>query len=150
MNKKLTFKILVVRGDKQNRYEIVSHDENNYNQSQLYVENREMQYLASKELQGMCLSSVFYGNIVILDTTSYHPDTFQNEVKSILVMFPEELTEFHLQTMEDIMTLFESVNKCRIWYDIAKTNGEISCKVLEGNIDIIKEHLNHYQDGKSR
>lgn len=150
MIQKLIFKNLIVHGDKQNSYDIVSHTENDYNQSQLYVENREMQYLASKELQDMCLSSVLCANIVTLDTTSYQPDTFKKEAKSILVMFPEKPTEFHLQTIEDMLTLFEGVNICRIWYDIAKTNGEISCKALKGNVDIIKDHLNHYQDGKSR
>lgn len=85
MIQKLIFKNLIVHGDKQNSYDIVSHTENDYNQSQLYFENREMQYLASKELQ-------------------------------------------------DMLTLFEGVNICRIWYDIAKTNGEISCKALKGNV----------------
>lgn len=150
MTKKLVFKILVVHGDRQNSYEIVSHDENDYNQLQLYIENQGMEYLLDNDLQGMCLSSVLCGNIVILDTTSYHPDTFQKEGQSILVMIPEKLTEFHLQTMEDVMTLFEGVNVCRIWYDIVKKNGEIRCQSLKGNADIIKEYLNHYQNGKSR
>ncbi len=149
MNDKLPFKIVLVHGNEQNNYEIISHTNEDDNQS--YVESLEMHYLENKELQDMCLNFVSWGNIVILDTTSYHSDAMKENGKSILFMFPQKPSEFQIQTIEDLMTFFEDANTYRIWYDLVKENDEIKCQIKMGNdISVVKNHLENYHRGKER
>lgn len=146
MNDKLPFKILIVHGNAENKYEIISHAEGEDSQSEMDAKKS----LVDKELQSMCLSSVFCCNIVIVDTTPYQLD-IKGEGNSILVMFPKNITEAHLQTMENVMPFFKHVNKYRIWYDFERIDGKINCQCLEGNsIDVVKSYLGNYQNGKTK
>lgn len=146
MNDKLPFKILIVHGNAENKYEIIPHAEVENSQSEMDAKKS----LVDKELQSMCLSFVFCCNIVIVDTTPY-PLDIKGEGNSILVMFPKNITEAHLQTMENVMPFFKNVNKYRIWYDFERIDGKIKCQCLEENsINVVKSYLGNYQNGKTK
>ena len=160
MYNKLPFKIILIHKEENIPYDIIPHTEIGYNHALSFVKYFETHYQNDIELQQMdvrtnpntiSLALVARGNIVVLDTTSYRKDLIQKYGKSILFLFPEEMSKLQMETMESLLPLFENASDYTIWYNFNKIDGETKCECLMGkNIKLITNYLESYQNQKKK